>query len=202
MPELRFLALGDSYTIGEGVAYESRWPVQLVRRLEADFHEPEFIAVTGWTTDELSAGIDQEDPRGPFQLVSLLIGANNQYRSRELLEYRDQFSSLLNRAIQYAGGNASHVFVVSVPDWSVTPYPDKRDRGQISAEIDQFNAEARSVAESLNVAFVDITSVSKTQGQMVVSDGLHPNEEAYSAWVDLIEPVVRNLIGNVDSDVN
>ena len=121
--QLRYLALGDSYTIGEGVAEDERWPVQLATKLRTQgipLENPEIIAKTGWTTDELAAGIDKARPRGPYDFVSLLIGVNDQYRGRCLDEYRQQFGDLLQRAIAFSAGDASRVLVVSIPDWSLT----------------------------------------------------------------------------------
>ncbi|WP_282298557.1 GDSL-type esterase/lipase family protein, partial [Stenotrophomonas sp. PS02289] len=122
---LRYLALGDSYTIGEGVAEQGRWPVQLSAALRAagvDIADPQIIATTGWTTDELDAGIDAAAPQGPFDLVTLLIGVNNQYRGRSVDEYRTQFSALLQRALGFAGQRAQRVLVLAIPDWGVTPF--------------------------------------------------------------------------------
>ncbi|MCH8031786.1 MAG: SGNH/GDSL hydrolase family protein, partial [Bacteroidetes bacterium] len=136
--QLRYLALGDSYTIGEGVAEDERWPVQLATKLRTQgipLENPEIIAKTGWTTDELAAGIDKAHPRGPYDFVSLLIGVNDQYRGRCLDEYRQQFRDLLQRAIAFSAGDASRVLVVSIPDWSVTPFARGRKSATIAAEI-------------------------------------------------------------------
>ena len=136
---VRYLALGDSYTIGEGVAPEGRWPEQLVARLRSkgvSIREPEIIAQTGWTTDELSAAITARNPHGPYALVSLLIGVNNQYRGRSVQEYRTQFLSLLHAAISLAGRDTGRVIVLSIPDWGVTPFAEGRDRAAIAAAID------------------------------------------------------------------
>ena len=124
----RYLALGDSYTIGESVAATERFPVQLAQTLKMP--EPQIIAKTGWTTDELNAAIDAADPKGPFDLVTLLIGVNNQYRGRDAEQYRGEFAALLKRAIRFAGGDAKKVIVVSIPDWGVTPFAEGRDRVQ------------------------------------------------------------------------
>ena len=145
---LRYLALGDSYTIGEGVADSERWPVQLARALRADglgVDDPQIIATTGWTTDELQAAIDRAAPTPGFDLVTLLIGVNNQYRGRPLDEYLRQFQGLLEHAIALAGGRARRVVVLSIPDWGVTPFAvaSGRDVAQIAAQIDAFNREAR-----------------------------------------------------------
>ena len=190
----RFLALGDSYTIGEGVSEADRWPNQLVDRLGAEgvrLGSPEIVAVTGWTTDELAAGIEVADPKGPFALVTLLIGVNNQYRGGDLGAYRAEVGALLDRAIAFAGGEAARVVGVSIPDWGVTPFAEGRDRNEVAAEIDAFNAAFRAEAGARGAHWVDVTPLSRTQGRLVVEDGLHPDAEAYAAWVGLIEPEAR-----------
>jgi len=195
---LRFLALGDSYTIGEGVPASQRWPVQLaaaLRQSGVDVADPEIVAVTGWTTDELDAGIDRADPQGPYDLVTLLIGVNNQYRGYPLDAYREDYRALLARAVGFAGGDPSRVVAVSFPDWGVTPFAAGRDRQQIAAEVDAFNAAARQDAEAANVAWVDITDLSRTQGAMTAPDGLHPNGAAYAAWVERLVPAARAALG-------
>ena len=140
----RYLALGDSYTIGESVPEGERFPVQLAREL--GIGEPTIIAKTGWTTDELNAAIDAANVTGTYDLVTLLIGVNNQYRGRPADEYRTQFAALLQRAIGFAGGDARKVIVVSIPAWGVTPFAASRDRAKIAREIDQFNAINREEA--------------------------------------------------------
>ena len=185
----RFLALGDSYTIGESVAEADRWPNQLARALKIE--QPEIIAKTGWTTDELSAAIDKAAPHGPYSLVTLLIGVNNQYRGRDAEQYRREFAALLQRAIGFAGGNAQHVIVVSIPDWGVTPFAANRDRATIGAEIDHFNAINREETLKAKARYVDITPVSRraaTDPALVAGDGLHPSGKMYAEWVKLITP--------------
>ena len=190
----RVLALGDSYTIGEGVAPADRWPVQLAARLGAV--APEIVAVTGWTTDELDAGIDAADPQGTYDLVMLLIGVNNQYRGTSLEGYRTEYRALLGRAIGFAGGDPSRVVAVSFPDWGVTPFAssDRRTPDQLAAEVDAFNAVAREEAEAAGVAWVDIAPLSRTQGALVADDGLHPSAEAYAAWVERVLPAAREAL--------
>lgn len=205
MPDdsLRYLALGDSYTIGESVAEAERWPVRLVAELRAEGVEiapPEIIAVTGWTTDELDAGIDAADPRGPFDLVTLLIGVNNQYRGRDLENYRTEVRALLGRAIGFAGGDAAHVVVVSIPDWGVTPFAERDERSpqQIGEEIDRFNAVAEEEANAVGIAFVNITPTSRAAAEdpaLTAEDGLHPSGAMYARWTERILPVVRRLLG-------
>jgi lysophospholipase L1-like esterase len=190
----RYLALGDSYTIGEGVAAADRWPEQWARALRAhgvDIAPPRIIARTGWTTDELSAAMDAAGPLGHWDRVSLLIGVNNQYRGRDLDNYRHEFAALLDRAIALAGGHATHVWVLSTPDWGVTPFAraSGRDQVQIAREIDAFNAVALDVATARGVHWVDITDVSRRHGaevRMLVDDGLHPSGAMYSLWVERI----------------
>ncbi len=199
--ELRYLALGDSYTIGEGVPESGRWPVQLARALRDDgmpLTDPRIIAQTGWTTDELDAAIDAVHPLAEYDLVSLLIGVNNQYRGRSVDEYRVQFAGLLERAIGFAQWRRERVLVLSIPDWGVTPFAREaaRDAGRIAVEIDAFNAAARQVCTARGVAFVDITPVSRAHGaepRMLAEDGLHPSAAMYNEWMRLALPVVRAM---------
>ena len=198
--ELRYLALGDSYTIGEGVAETGRWPVQLAQALRADgipLSDPTIIAQTGWTTDELDAAIDTVRPLPEYDLVSLLIGVNNQYRGRSVDEYRAQFAALLERAIGFAQGKSQHVLVLSIPDWGVTPFAQGRDPGSISTAIDAFNAAAMQLCVQRGVAFVDITAASRHRGgesDMLAEDGLHPSAKMYAEWTRLALPMAREGI--------
>jgi lysophospholipase L1-like esterase len=185
----RFLALGDSYTIGEAVSETERWPVVLAKKL--NLADPMIIAKTGWTTDELNAAIDVARPGGPFDLVTLLIGVNNQYRGRSAEEYRSEFVALLGRAIAFAGGDAGRVVVVSIPDWGVTPFAADRDRVKIAREIDQFNAINREEAARAGAHYADVTAISRgaaTDPALTASDGLHPSAKMYQQWVDVILP--------------
>ncbi len=199
---LSYLALGDSYSIGEGVAESSRWPMQLARALrEAGIaiDDPRIIATTGWTTDELAATMDDAEPLGEWDVVSLLIGVNDQYRGREVDDYLGRFTALLQRAIALADARPRHVFVLSIPDWGVTPFArdSGRDLDVISDVLDAYNAAAREVCEAHGVAFVDITEVSRELGEqpdMLAEDGLHPSAEMYAQWTRLALPVVRGLL--------
>lgn len=196
-----YLALGDSYTIGEGVEAAERWPAQLARRLRAlgvALGDPEIVATTGWTTDELSAAMDAAPLAPSYALVSLLIGVNNQYRGRALDDYREEFHALLARAIALAGSPA-RVFVVSIPDWGVTRFAREqgRDAAHVGAQIDAFNAAARTIAADAGVAFVDVTTASRDAGggeAMLVADGLHPSAAQYALWTEEIVPVARALL--------
>lgn len=196
----RFLALGDSYTIGECVAPAERWPAQLAVLLARGgaAGDPEIVAVTGWTTDELMAGIAEARPRGPFALVSLLIGANDQYRGEDVEEYRARFRALLAAAVGFAGGEAGHVIVLSIPDWGVTPYADGRDRDAIAREIDAFNAAAAEEAARAGARWVDITPISRQpdpDGAGLASDRLHPSGSQYAAWARAALPHAAAALG-------
>ena len=198
---LPYLALGDSYTIGEGVEPAGRWPMQLaaaLRDIGVDVDDPTIIATTGWTTDELEAGIDADAPQGPFELVSLLIGVNDQYRGRGVDEYRPRFTALLQRALAFAGDRAPRVLVLSIPDWGVTPYAvaSGRDRVQIGQELDAYNAAAAAICAEHDVAFVDITDLSRQLGGesvMLAEDGLHPSAAMYTLWHQRAFEVTRVL---------
>ena len=159
--------------------------------------EPQIIAKTGWTTGELSAAIDAADPKGPFDLVTLLIGVNNQYRGRSADEYRQEFAALLQRAIGFAGGSARRVVVVSIPDWGVTPFASDRDRAHIAAEIDRFNAIGRQETARAGARWVDITPISRrapAEPALIAPDGLHPSAAMYAEWVKLIVPVAAEAV--------
>jgi lysophospholipase L1-like esterase len=191
---LHYLALGDSYTIGEAVPAAGRWPAQLVERLRGRglaVDEPQILATTGWTTDELSAAMDAAEFAAPYDLVTLLIGVNNQYRGRGADDYRQQFAALLGRAIDLAGGRAPHVVVVSIPDWGVTRFAREqgRDPARIAHALDLYNAIAREETARAGARWVDITSISRRHPERVAEDGLHPSAGQYTLWTEAIEPV-------------
>jgi len=197
--KFNYLALGDSYTIGESVPDTERFPSQLVSSLTKSniyFNSPEIIATTGWTTDELADAIrkKQSSLLPKYDLVSLLIGVNNQYRGRDAEEYRTQFKDLLRTAIVFAGGEKSRVFIVSIPDWGVTPFAEGRDRKKIGEEIDLYNKINKEETLKEGIAYIDITPESRTavnDKSLIASDGLHPSEKMYKEWVDLILPRVK-----------
>ena len=197
-----FLALGDSYTIGESVPEDGRWPVQLAAALRdrsVAIADPRIIATTGWTTDELSAAMDAAEPLPQYDVVSLLIGVNNQYRGRDADDYRGEFATLLDRAITLARGRADRVLVLSIPDWGVTPFGagSGRDVAQIARELDAYNAVAKAECERRGVAFVDITPVSRARGAeagMVADDGLHPSAAMYAEWTARALPVAQGRL--------
>jgi lysophospholipase L1-like esterase len=196
-----YLALGDSYTIGESVSAAQSFPYQLVNQLHnygyPKAQPPVIIARTGWTTDELITAIQNAGINQKFSVVTLLIGVNNQYRGYSQATYRTEFIELLNTAIRYAGGNIKRVFVVSIPDWGVTPYANGRDRNAIAKQLDQFNAVNKAETEKAGVTYVDITTISKqaaTDASLTAADGLHPSEKMYTLWVQqLLNPVIKSL---------
>ena len=202
-----YLALGDSYTIGEGVEEHERWPLQLAAALRAHgvaVTQPHIIARSGWTTDELIEALEYERSQGQLReaygLVSLQIGVNNQYRDRPLDEFATQFSYLLAAAIRLADNRPEHVLAASIPDWGVTPYgvASGRDRGLVAKQIDEFNAVAAAECAKRQVAFVDVTDLSRDPAlaHALVADGLHPNGEMYARWAErfaaAIEPHEAN----------
>ncbi len=198
--KLRYLALGDSYTIGESVSPAERWPRQLAELLRADgvnIAEPIIVAQSGWTTDELQAAIRRAQPQGPFDLVSLLIGVNNQYRGRAEGEYREQFIELLELSIGFAGGRPGRVLVLSIPDWGVMPYAEGRNRNEIARQIDRLNAINRAAAEGRGAQYVDVTPLSRLAARdltLVAADGLHPSARMHAEWARLALPVVRSML--------
>lgn len=188
---LTFLALGDSYTIGESVAEDQRWPVQLVKALKERgrrFDQPTIIATTGWRTDQLKTAIEGYELARNYDLVSLLIGVNNQYQGRSISEYQKQFSELLHLAIDYAGGDKSRVLVLSIPDYGYTPF-GKEKQQSISREIDAFNEVNKLITQKNGVAYINITDISRRgleDPNLVASDGLHPSGDMYRLWVQRI----------------
>jgi len=186
--ELRFLALGDSYTIGESVEEKERWPLQfaaLLKEKGVTLAPPQIIARTGWTTDELSAAMDKAELKGPYALVTLLIGVNNQFRGRDAEEYRKEFAALLKRSIELAGGEASRVIVLSIPDYGVTPFGQRMGAERIGKELDKFNAINKEETEKLKAHYVDITPGSREAAkdkELIAKDGLHPSGKMYGQW--------------------
>jgi len=199
MPVIRYLALGDSYTIGESVPENERWSILLAGLLGQNGHPAEvaIIARTGWTTTELWEGIQAREINPPYDLVSLLIGVNNQYRGYDTDEYREQFVFLLKKSIDYAGGNPSRVIVLSIPDWGATPFASGRDRAQIAKDIDAFNAVNRAETEKAGAPYVDVTPVSReavNDPSLIAGDGLHPSGKMYAEWAKLALPVALRIL--------
>ncbi len=198
-----FLALGASYTIGEAVDVDKRWPVQLAHRLREDSIkiDPVIVATTGWTTDELISGIVKADVEGPYGFVSLLIGVNNQYRGYPVEQYEKEFKVLLDQAIGFAGGNPYNVMVVSIPDYGMTPFAKKKmlDEEKIASELDNYNAIAEKISKLRDVKFFDITPISreaKEDPTLIASDGLHPSGKMYEMWVDKMYDHVFNSLSS------
>lgn len=198
-----YLALGDSYTIGEAVAETGRWPVQLAAALRARgiaLAAPRIIATTGWTTDELALALDLAEPLGEWDFVSLLIGVNNQYRGRSAAQYAGEYRELLRRAVGYARGRPDRVLALSIPDWGATPFGarDKRGAAAIGAELDVFNITASEICARHGVAFVDIAPDSRelaAQPAMLAEDALHPSAQMYARWTERALPVAERLLG-------
>lgn len=200
-PAIPYLALGDSYTIAEGAAEADRWPVQLAglaRTQGLQLASPAIIARTGWTTAELQAAIAASgNHRRDYGLVSLLIGVNNQYRGQNVSTYRTEFRQLLATATAFAGGASGRVVVLSVPDWSQTPFAQDRDRAQIGREIDQFNAVARAECQLAGVAYVNITDLTRAaagDASQFTADGLHYTGPQLGQWAGRALPVVQALL--------
>jgi len=197
--KLSFLALGDSYTIGEAVPENECWPMQLVEMLNdvgKPFSKPQIIATTGWTSDELITAIKTVNPQGTFDLVSLLIGVNNQYRGYSKEVYAKEFEDLLNQAIDFAGGIAIHVVVISIPDWGATPFAKDRNREEIATEIDEYNTINREISLQKGVHYVDITPGSRlalSDFSLVTSDELHPSGKEYRKWTEEIYKIVAPI---------
>jgi len=201
---ITILSLGDSYTIGEGVTPEERWPMQLataLRGMGVEVREPKIVATTGWTTDELKRGIEATHLEPSYDWVTLSIGVNNQYRNRDVELYRKEFRELLAFAIQKAHGNPKRVLVLSIPDWGVTPFAKEkgRDRAKIAKEIDLYNRVKREESEKLGAHFIDITDISREAREagsgLLADDGLHPSGAMYGRWVERVLPIVQKELG-------
>ena len=195
-----YLALGDSYTIGEQVESKDNFPNQVVAILNkkgVDFSDPIIVARTGWTTDELADAISKAELRTSYDFVTLLIGVNNQYRGRTVAGYIQELESLLQKAIQFAGNDTTRVIVLSIPDWGVTPFANDRNRQQIAKEIDTFNTANKQVSENYKVHYLDITPGTKEAGKdtsLLTSDGLHPSAKEYSRWAERIATIIENKL--------
>lgn len=195
---LRYLALGDSYTIGTSVETAERFPVQLVQALQkkgVKIQKPKIIARVGWSTDQLSAAMDRENLEGSsWDLVTLLIGVNNQYRGGSLEQYKLEFEALLKRAIALARKDNTKVIVISIPDYGVTPFGQRYQVGRISREIDEFNTANRKIAQQLGVAYCDITPISREalkDKSLIAEDQLHPSGKMYVRWVEALVGMLK-----------
>jgi lysophospholipase L1-like esterase len=201
-PGLRILALGDSYTIGESVSAAERWPEQLAGRLREQGYrvaDVQIIARTGWTAEDLASALASEKPSGTFDLVTLLIGVNDQYRGYALKDYRPRFSKLLDQAVALAGGRPERVIVFSIPDWGVTPFGQKSGRNQVAAEINAYNRINHEETRDARAAYVDITPLSRaaeTDLTLTAGDGLHPSPTMYARWVEQMIPLIVTALRN------
>jgi lysophospholipase L1-like esterase len=197
----QLLALGDSYTIGESVEISQRWPIQLMAQLRdsgTDIDTPRIIARTGWTTDELMTAIEQQNPdSNAYDLVSLLIGVNNQYRGYDIEQYETEFEELLQRAIAFSQEGERGVFVISIPDYGVTPFAASRDPEKIAMELDQYNQINQAITNRYGIQYFYITDFSrqaKNDPSLIASDGLHPSGRMYSQWVAQILPWAKRRL--------
>lgn len=197
--EYTWLALGDSYTIGESVTEAERFAAQTISLLKNDslrFKTPQYIATTGWTTLNLLEAIILQKPKGPFTIVTLLIGVNDQYQFRDTINYRKRFAECLQKAIALAG-TPQHVFVLSIPDYSVTPFAENSDREQISKQINEFNIINREVTESYKISYTDITPSTlamKNNKSLIANDGLHPSGKEYAKWAALLAAEIKKAL--------
>jgi len=196
---ISYLALGDSYTVGEGVPLYESYPyqaVQILRKKGFNLQAPEIVAKTGWTTDELQASINGTKFLPIYDVVTLLIGVNNQYRGKSPEEYADEFESLLKQAIAFAGNDNKRVAVLSIPDWGATPFAEGRDRAKITAEIDAFNAVNRKITSKYKVQYIDITPgtrLAATDPALVTKDKLHPSGKEYTKWAEKVAKFVTTI---------
>ncbi|MDB4714745.1 SGNH/GDSL hydrolase family protein [Flavobacteriaceae bacterium] len=197
-PPKLYLALGDSYTIGESVEVFERWPNQLVSELNKNsivFEQAKIIAKTGWTTGELLNAIEEQQIDESYDLVSLMIGVNNQYRGLSIENFKEEFTVLLKKAIKFSKKNETGVVVLSIPDWGVTPFASDRDQNKIAEEIDQFNSVISQVCSNYKVSYIDVTEISRqvtSQPNLVAQDGLHPSGIMYSLWIKKVLNYITN----------
>lgn len=200
-PPYDILALGDSYTIGESVEEKERWPNHLqtlLNRENIPCAPPTIVAQTGWTTDELKAAIAQQDLKPSYDLVTLLIGVNNQYRGRDAEQYRTELRELIHFAISKAHGDPNRVLLLSIPDWGVTPFAKGRDQAKIAREIDLYNRIKKEEAEKAKVHFVDITDITRNidgeKADLIANDGLHPSGKMYLEWAKRGLPIAKKIL--------
>jgi lysophospholipase L1-like esterase len=197
---LHYLALGDSYTIGESVAASERFPHLTAERLRAQnipMTEPEYIATTGWTTQNLLTAINEANGLKTYDVVTLLIGVNDQYQGLDTAGYRERFSQLLEKAVKLAGNRPGRVFVLSIPDYSATPFVAEKDKSRVQAEIDAFNAINKEITLARNIAYVDITPVTRqavSEASLLAGDGLHYSAKAHQQWAALLAPLIQQAL--------
>jgi lysophospholipase L1-like esterase len=199
-PTLKYLALGDSYTIGQSVTAEARFPAQTVQILKSsniNITTTDYIAVTGWTTTNLMSAITSQNPAANYDIVTLLIGVNDQYQHLDTAGYRTRFTQLLNKAVTLAANRVSRVIVLSIPDYSATPFVGASDKARVSMEIDAFNAINKQITIANNIAYLDITpSTRQAQNDqtLVAIDNLHPSGTEYRKWAVMLAPIIQKAL--------
>jgi len=197
-----WLALGDSYTIGEAVALHESFPyqaLQLLRKKGFHFHAPEIVAKTGWTTFELAEHLLHTTLNDQYDLITLLIGVNNQYRGLSLADYRSDLEFLLKKALHFTGNKKERVVVVSIPDWGRTPFAAERDINSIAMEIDEYNAAKKAMCEKYEVTFIDITEAQRADSDdasFIAADKLHPSGKEYAKWAEKVAEQFELIIYN------
>lgn len=193
---IKYLALGDSYTIGTEVEETERFPAQTAKMLQQeniDVTELQYIAVRGWTTNNLMDGIRTENPSSDFDIVTLLIGVNDQYDGLSIIEYEKNFALLLAQAVEFAGGRHSRVFVLSIPDYSVVPIIADSDKERVSKEVDEFNARKKEITLQNGIEYIDITPGTRAAAMdlsLVANDKLHPSGKEYIKWAEKLSAII------------
>jgi lysophospholipase L1-like esterase len=195
-----YLALGDSYTIGQNVAIQDRFPAQTVALLRASgvsIQDPKYVATTGWTTTNLTNAIAAENLKGAYDVISLLIGVNDQYQRMDTTGYRIRFTQLVNKSIELAGFQKTKVFVLSIPDYSATPFVPTADKARVRKEIDEFNAINKEITLRNSIVYLDITPSTReaeTNATLLANDGLHPSGLEYKKWAERLAPLIKPVL--------
>ena len=195
----KFLALGDSYTIGQSVEVNQRWPVQFLKELKSSVNAIDtlqIIARTGWRVDELKEAMNSSNLEPPYGLVSLLIGVNNQYQGQSANDFRPEFIEILEKSLKLVNNRKERLFVVSIPDWGASPYGFGFDRAKVSKEINDFNSVVKEESEKRGLRYFDITAISRRallDRTLIASDGLHPSGKMYKLWVDKMIPIISKV---------
>ena len=195
----KFLALGDSYTIGQSVEVNQRWPVQFLKELKSSVNAIDtlqIIARTGWRVDELKEAMNSSNLEPPYGLVSLLIGVNNQYQGQSANDFRPEFIEILEKSLKLVNNRKERFFVISIPDWGASPFGSGFDRAKVSKEIDEFNSVLKEESEKRGVRYFNITDISRralTDRTLIASDGLHPSGKMYKLWVDKMIPEISKI---------
>ena len=191
-----YLALGDSYTIGESVKESERWPVQLSNSLKNKLNKPVIIAKSGWTTDQLIDTLNKIKFNKKFDFVSLLIGVNNQYQGQNANDFRPEFIEILEKSLKLVENRTERLFVISIPDWGASPYGFGFDRAKVSKEINEFNSVVKEESEKRGLRYFNITTISRRaliDRTLIASDGLHPSGKMYKLWVDKMIPEISKI---------